>query len=111
MKIRGRGRASGSVFLRILRFEIGRTVLLESRGHRDRRYYGHGRPLFGVLSCVESLGGKTGVVRTESFHFYVDKLQNQNNECLYEVCLLGFHSAHVDVFMELILLLLQQSLA
>ena len=52
-----------------LLFEIGWPVLLERRGEGDGGHDGHGGPLFRVLTIVNGLRRKVGVIHLVAFHF------------------------------------------
>ena len=50
-----------------LHFEICWTILLKSSGQRNWGHYSHWIPLFGFLAFMKSLGGKMGIIGTESW--------------------------------------------
>ena len=48
--------------------EVCRSVLLEGGGHGDGRHHGHVGPLLGLLTNMESLGGKMLIILSEAGH-------------------------------------------
>ena len=57
-----------------LLFEVGRSLLLERGGHRDRSNDSHAVPLFGVLPDMKRLGGEVLVVLPECHVVYLTLL-------------------------------------
>ena len=57
-----------------LLFEVGRSLLLERGGHRDRSNDSHAVPLLGVLPDMKRLGGEVLVVLPECHVVYLTLL-------------------------------------
>lgn len=60
------GRVSAAAVL--VHLEVSGGVLLKGGGHGDRGHHGHGGPLLGLLTNMERLGGKMGIILSERSH-------------------------------------------
>ena len=52
----------------LVHLEVRGGVLLEGGGHGDGGHHGHGGPLLRLLTNMERLGGKMGVIVSERSH-------------------------------------------